>query len=570
LAKDSGAGRAGSLWGVDAHRLVIRAGWKGIDGMIVCTRCGFQNEDSDTFCGSCAGFLEWSGEKVAAAAPEPEPEPAPPPEPEAEPDRAGFIDRVKDRMGMGDSRSGEATPAAGVAAAAEPGPDGGAAGPAGSAPAETPAPAPVHAAVAAEPVAAGPGPAGAGPAGAAAIAEPAPEAALASPAAATTAKVTPIAAPPPPPAPAAASAEPAAAGGAGAAAGAVVAGTVATAAPPPAAAPPAAAAGTGAARTAETAAVAPSAVQPNAVQPNAVQPSAVQPEAVKPAAVKARPAARAKTAPARTVNPGDLVCGQCGEGNDPNRKFCRRCGASLQRATVFVLPWYQRWWRKLTTRKTRAAGDRPRNRRRAIGGSGPGWLTSGFLKVVGIAIVLGVLLTIVGPWRDHLRHDVSSDYHRVFNDVHPKYNPVHPFMAIATSAARLHPAANAIDGAVNTSWQTNTPAKPRTHTSTNGVGQSLSIRLATASNLDEIGFLNGDQDTPSAYLTQPRPEKVHVTAAGAHPYSKDLTLKDTATFQTFTIKAKDASSLTITIDSVYPSDQGTNASIAEVELFVKS
>jgi hypothetical protein len=324
--------------------------------------------------------------------------------------------------------------------------------------------------------------------------------------------------------------------------------------------------------------VQPSPVQPNAVQPNAVQPSAVQPEAVKPAAAKARPAPRAKAAPtARVVNPGDLVCGQCGEGNDPTRKFCRRCGASLQRATIFVLPWYKRWWRKLTTRKTRAAGERPRNRRRAIGGAGPGWLTSGAFKVLGIAIVLGVLLTIVGPWRDNLRHDVSHDYHRILGDVHPKFNPVHPFAATATSAARLHPAANAIDGAVNTSWQTNTTpvkikiaGKTRTTTTTNGVGQSLSIRLAAPSNLDEIGFLNGDQDTPSAYLTEPRPEKVHVTAAGAHPYSKDLTLKDSASFQTFTIKAKDASSLTITIDSVYPSDQGNDAAIAEVELFVKT
>ena len=48
----------------------------------------------------------------------------------------------------------------------------------------------------------------------------------------------------------------------------------------------------------------------------------------------------------------------------------------------------------------------------------------------------------------------------------------------------------------------------------NGVGQSLIIRLATASNLDKIGFLNGDQDTPQAYLTEPRPEKIHLTAAG--------------------------------------------------------
>ena len=36
------------------------------------------------------------------------------------------------------------------------------------------------------------------------------------------------------------------------------------------------------------------------------------------------------------------------------------------------------------------------------------------------------------------------------------------------------------------------------------------------------------------------------------------------------IKAKDATSLIIGIDSVYPSAQGTHAAMAEVELFVKT
>src|SRR6516164_9829537 len=75
--------------------------------MIVCTRCGFQNEDSDTFCGSCAGFLEWSGQQVEEAA---EPEPTPEPEPQPEPERAGFIDRVKDKIGIGEREAdGEET-----------------------------------------------------------------------------------------------------------------------------------------------------------------------------------------------------------------------------------------------------------------------------------------------------------------------------------------------------------------------------------------------------------------------------------------------------------------------------
>ena len=41
--------------------------------MIVCKQCGHHNEDSDTFCGSCGKFLEWTGERVVVAQPEPEP-----------------------------------------------------------------------------------------------------------------------------------------------------------------------------------------------------------------------------------------------------------------------------------------------------------------------------------------------------------------------------------------------------------------------------------------------------------------------------------------------------------------
>ncbi|MFK0223821.1 hypothetical protein ACIQWN_37275, partial [Streptomyces vinaceus] len=32
--------------------------------MIVCRKCGFHNEPDDTFCGSCGGFLEWTGERA--------------------------------------------------------------------------------------------------------------------------------------------------------------------------------------------------------------------------------------------------------------------------------------------------------------------------------------------------------------------------------------------------------------------------------------------------------------------------------------------------------------------------
>ena len=302
------------------------------------------------------------------------------------------------------------------------------------------------------------------------------------------------------------------------------------------------------------------ATQPVPPATGAVAP--VQPEAVKPTAVRSRPTPRARIAPTREINPGDLVCSQCGEGNDPDRKFCRRCGASLQMAVIYTLPWYTRWWRRLTARKTLQAGDRPRVRRRAFGGSAPGWLTSWVTRVIVLVIALFVILNFVGPWRHSLRHRVSRYYHDVVNVVHPTYNPVHPDSAAATSFTRGHPAAFAIDDAQNTSWWTGGRGT--------GQGQRLLIRLGTTTNVDKIGFLLGDQDSAAAFVTQGRPASVRLNFNGPHPYAKTLTLKDSPSFQSYTISAKDASEMLITIESVQPTPPGTHAAIAEVELFKKS
>ena len=42
-----------------------------------------------------------------------------------------------------------------------------------------------------------------------------------------------------------------------------------------------------------------------------------------------------KVPTSRDLRPGDLVCSECGEGNDPSRKFCGRCGSFLANATAF-------------------------------------------------------------------------------------------------------------------------------------------------------------------------------------------------------------------------------------------
>src|SRR5699024_1222381 len=97
-----------------------------------------------------------------------------------------------------------------------------------------------------------------------------------------------------------------------------------------------------------------------ALSPPAV-PAPVKPQAPKP---------RRHVEPARTEEPppapGELICGACGAGNAPHRKFCRRCGATLEDAPVQGKAgwWQRRRQRRAARRAGPAAGTRPKTRRR--------------------------------------------------------------------------------------------------------------------------------------------------------------------------------------------------------------
>jgi ribosomal protein L40E len=291
---------------------------------------------------------------------------------------------------------------------------------------------------------------------------------------------------------------------------------------------------------------------------------AVQPGAVKPAA-PAKAKAVKKTAPSRVINPGDKVCGQCGEGNDPARKFCRRCGTSLLEAVVFSLPWYKKVWRRLTGKKTRTAGARPKLRRRLIGGVGGGIIAAVLKVIVVLAILAVVVLSFVGPVHKHLRHDESDWYHNVVNIVHPSYSQFHPLSAEASSSLSGFPASNLINNANNTAWQSKEP----------GVGQNIILRFSSPENVAKIGFVSGDQVNGStSYVTTARPEEIVITFHGSKGHSdttKTLTLKDSTNFQTYTVSSKDSDGISIEIRSVYKAsttnDQGV--SISQIELWTK-
>lgn len=288
------------------------------------------------------------------------------------------------------------------------------------------------------------------------------------------------------------------------------------------------------------------------------------PAAVKPAPTRPRGIARTSIHTERVIVPGDLVCGRCGEGNDPSRYFCRRCGLALAGAPTYQLSRFDAW--RLRRRQHRAArrvllaGERPKLRRGLVGGEGGGWLTSGVAKVLGGAIVVLAILSLVGPFAPGIQSQIKQWKKDISQAVNPTYNPVHPVVATATSEAPGHPASLAIDGLDNTYWATGP--------SGSGVGQTLTVAFAQPVNIDRVGLLIGASGTPQAYLGQPRPQLVHL--AFSDGTSKDVSLKDSGAFQAFAVKAHNVTIMQLTISAIYASPLGQNCAITEVELFSRA
>ena len=160
--------------------------------------------------------------------------------------------------------------------------------------------------------------------------------------------------------------------------------------------------------TTEPAAAQPGSNQAPPAQSSATQAQATEPPARRPVAEDEEPASRKPTAevlqrpkqrPSQiqplasepAIKPGDLICSNCGAGNDPARRFCRRCGTSLAMAVVARKPpWYTRLLRR--NRRAYAAGDRPG----AMGTAGqPG---RSIIKPALLILVVGLLVVLVGAY----------------------------------------------------------------------------------------------------------------------------------------------------------------------------
>ncbi len=331
----------------------------------------------------------------------------------------------------------------------------------------------------------------------------------------------------------------------------------------PTAAPPAPAVSTPAPVLAGVAA--PSApATPAAVSAPPDEPVSRRPTSVAPAVSRPRQAARTMEAPTRR-HPGDLICGQCGEGNDPTRHFCRRCGNSLDEAIAVRLPWYRRLVNRLFGVRTREAGWRPHR-------VGPPNVMGVVWRVVSLAI--GALIVValaafllVPSFHNLVVNRVTGGVTTVRKAFFPRYDAVYATGASASTSIAGHLPTLAVDKFNNTYWG----AQPR------DPAPYLKVSFHDPVDLAQIGFDSGAAGTAPTddFLAQPRPHDVHLVFSNGT--TADLKLKDedpkvAKNAQFYPVEAKQVTFVEIHIMSVYATAGAAPSSvaIAEVEFRVKN
>jgi hypothetical protein len=286
--------------------------------------------------------------------------------------------------------------------------------------------------------------------------------------------------------------------------------------------------------------------QPASRQPVPLGPSQPRPQPV-PTQAPGRPRPR----------PGELVCGDCGWGNDPVRKFCRHCGSSLQDAATGRTPWYRRL---LPRRRRLAAGERPRRLKRRlavddVGRLAPLLRATRNLVLVALAAAVAVY-ALLPPVRSEVNQRATPIVSDLRKTLIPHDTPVHPIRATASSELPGHGAMNAIDSFGNTYWAGD---------ASGGKRPVLTLSFDQPVDIYDILFTSG---APDNFQAEARPRDLRVVFSDGREWN--VTLKDVSDGQQFTFVAKHVDRVEIHVESVYPSSQGTGVALKKVEFFTRT
>ncbi|KRA29541.1 hypothetical protein ASD81_21445 [Nocardioides sp. Root614] len=279
------------------------------------------------------------------------------------------------------------------------------------------------------------------------------------------------------------------------------------------------------------------------------QPGAQQPAPQKPGTPLAKPK-RPRPPVDDPIQQGDLVCGNCGIGNKPTRKFCRRCGTTLAEAVVAKLSWWRRWRNKRRLRKVKHAGARPRAAR-------TGRFQLRFpTRLLTMLLILGALSIGGYAFRDVLGGIYGTARDRIAGT-----EEVNPTAIEASSSQRGHGPEEARDGVSNEYWA---PAKAG-----DGRGEKLNLEFEDPIRLVYViitpGITAVDEEL---FLTQGRPKEINavVKRSDGTTEIKEFRFEDKLGPAKFSVGVSDVVDITFEIRSAYQGTAaGSHTAIAEVE-----
>ncbi|ACU39198.1 zinc ribbon domain-containing protein [Actinosynnema mirum] len=281
-------------------------------------------------------------------------------------------------------------------------------------------------------------------------------------------------------------------------------------------------------------------------QPAPVQPAAVQPGAQQPAPARPQP----KLTERRQAQPGDLICGRCGDSNPPTRNFCSTCGDSLAAATVVETT----WWRRLFPRKDRTVAAGTRNRARRGGAVRKGVGRAVQLVLLVAVLLLGALYWLVDPFRSTVNGAVTGTVEDVRGVFDAKLEPVRPTAVSATAELPDHPAALVADNASNTHWAA--PADPQ---------PALVLDFGKRVDLAKAIVRSGvGADFQSAH----RPQRLHLVYSTGRTH--DVDLADTPDPQEVALaNSEGADRVEVHVTGLHRSLSGSDVAISEIEFFAQ-
>ena len=297
--------------------------------------------------------------------------------------------------------------------------------------------------------------------------------------------------------------------------------------------------------------------------------SGEQPTALKPQAAQPKAPAVHKRPPTRRLKPGDLICPECGEGNDATRKFCSRCGTSLQEAQVVK----KKWWQYLIPRrgpKKRKAGDRPsaRKTRTSFSSKLLGVMFGGVMRIVGLVVLIGgIVYSLVPSVRNPVNDEIGKAKDKVNSWIHPKRTEVLPnSVTVSSRIGPKHSFHQLADTATNTYWAARIPKSPTQHI-------TLTFGFSGKFDLKNIVVWNGVGDSKERdYNSTARPDHVILEFPGTSVPGCQIELGDKPSDASKTDVSKCGANgvdeVSIRIDDYYGQSKGTNlVAVAKVQFF---